>query len=122
MFGSVCFLGYRLLKFSLQPQRQFGGSSCVQHQKLKKPPLLILENDKKPSSCHICHYMTAIRTLHAGKDALRKRSPCSFACSVVRRWFSLIYLRLMMSLLELIFLLTDSCSYSLHCKVNSVSK
>jgi len=65
------------------PQAQFDGSSCVWHQKLKKTPLLILEDYKKPSCCHICHYTAAICTLHAGKGTLRKQSPCSFACSGV---------------------------------------
>jgi hypothetical protein len=52
------------------PKTQFDASSSMWHQKLKKPPLLILEDEKKPSSCYICHYMTAIPTLHAGKDML----------------------------------------------------
>jgi hypothetical protein len=55
---------------------QFDVSSCVEHQKLKKPPLLILEDDEKQSSYYTCHYMTAVHTLHAGKGTLQKQSPC----------------------------------------------
>jgi hypothetical protein len=52
------------------PKTQFEALSSMWHQKLKKPPLLIFEEDKKPSSFYICHYMTAILTLHAGKGTL----------------------------------------------------
>jgi hypothetical protein len=71
MFGSACFLGNRHLKIQFAtPKTQFNASSSMWYQKLKKPTLLILKDDKKPSSCYICHYMAAIPNLHAGKGML----------------------------------------------------
>jgi hypothetical protein len=44
--------------------------------------LVDLEDYKKPSSCHICQYTMAIRTLHAGKGTLQKQVPAHLLLQV----------------------------------------